>query len=385
MSLTYSVSITGDCSNLGVGAIDLTPLSGMSPYIVDWYSPSIVVDTGITTSSIVTGLTAGTYSVLITDSTTPTNQTLYVNINVSSGNCASVGTVVSTTCGLDNGSATILTSSACTPITYVLYDGSGNTVSSASTYSTTQTFSSLSAGTYYCETMDCGGCSGDSGTFVILPSTPLSFGLFVVNNSPCVGVDNGAIYITGLTGVAPYIYTWSTGAVTQSISGLTNGVYSVTVQDSTGCIITQSATITTADILGIAGFTTISPTCFNNDGEIDVTISGGTPPYYYQLSDGQNNVLFASNIIYTNMPAGLYTVIVTDAALCTTSGTTFLATPGSFTSISVSKTNSVCSTNGGTISIVAMGGFTPVTFSITDSLSNTTTYIGVPFLIHLLV
>lgn len=378
MSLTYNVLLTGDCSNTGAGAIELFPTGGTAPYIVDWYSPSIIVDTGVTTSSTVTGLTAGTYSVLITDSTTPTNETLYVNITISSGNCATIGTVTSTTCGLNNGSAEILTSSACTPITFALYDLSGNSISTATTYSTSYVFNALSAGTYYVETLDCGGCSGFTGTIVVKPSTDLTFGLFSVNNSPCVGTNNGAIYITGLTGTPPYIYTWSNGAVTQNITGLSDGSYSVTVIDSGGCSYTQNTTITTADFLGIAGFTALAPTCFNSDGELDITISGGTPPYYYSLSNGQNDVLYATNIIYTGLPAGTYIITVTDAALCTTSGMTSLDTPGAFTNVSVSTQNSVCATNGGSILVTALGGYTPVTFSLTDSLSNTTTYIGGP-------
>jgi hypothetical protein len=378
MSLAYSVLLTGDCSNIGAGAIDLYPTGGTAPYTVDWYSPSLGVDTTVYTSSTRTTLTAGTYQVLITDSTSPTNETLYVNITVSSGNCATIGTVVSTTCGLSNGSAEILTSSACTPITFALYDLSGNSISTATTYSTSYTFNALSAGTYYVETLDCGGCSGFTGTIVVKPSIDLTYGLFNVNNSPCVGTSNGAIYITGLTGTPPYTYTWSTGAVTQNITGLTNGSYSVTVTDSGGCSLSLNTTITTADVLGVAGFVSISPTCFNSDGELDVTISGGTPPYYYSLSNGQNDVLYATNIIYTGLPAGTYTITVTDAALCTASGMTSLDTPGAFASVSVSKQNSVCSINGGSILVTASGGYTPVTFSLTDSLSNTTTFVGGP-------
>lgn len=378
MGLLYDVLITGDCSNIGAGAITLTPSGGTAPYTVDWYLPNLGVDPTVYTDSTRITLTAGTYQVLITDSTSTINQTIYVNISVSSGVCVNYSSVIGTSCGLNNGFISVSATTPCLPITYVLYDISGNTVFSATSYTTIQSFSSLSAGTYYVVAEDGGGCTGETATMVVTPSTSLIYGLFSVNNSPCVGIANGAIYITGLTGTPPYTYVWSNGAITQNITGLTNGTYSVSVTDASGCTLTQSATITTANQLGIAGFVTINPTCFNSDGEIDVTISGGTPPYYYHLSDGQNDVLYGSNIVYNGLPAGTYSVTVTDAALCTTSGTTTILTPGSFTSVSVSSTNSVCGSNGGTITATALGGYTPVTFTLTDSLSNVITYIGGP-------
>lgn len=378
MALSYSVAITGDCSNIGAGAIILSPSGGTAPYTVDWYAPSLGVDPTVYTDSTQTGLTAGTYQLLITDSTSQVNQTLYVNITVSSGVCINYSSVVNTTCGVDNGVINVSATTANLPVIYTLYDISGNTVSSVTSYSITQTFPGLSGGTYYVVGEDGGGCSGATASMVVRPSTALTYGLFSVNNSPCVGISNGAIYITGLTGTPPYTYTWSNGAVTQNTTGLTNGTYSVTVTDGSGCSLSQSATITIANQLGIAGFVSINPTCFNSDGEIDFMISGGTPPYYYHLSDGQNDVLYSTNIIYTGLPAGTYTITVTDAALCTTSGSTTILTPGSFTSVSVSNTNSVCGINGGTITVTAIGGYTPVTFTLTDTLSNVTTYIGGP-------
>lgn len=184
--------------------------------------------------------------------------------------------------------------------------------------------------------------------------------------------------MTGLTGNPPYTYTWSSGQITQNISGLTNGPYSVTVTDSSGCSLTKSTTILTADLLSIVNFVNVTPTCFTNDGEITVTLSGGTPPFYYQFSTGQNDVLYSNVITYTGLPAGTYSVIVTDGALCVTSGSTVISTPGAFTSLSISKTNSICTTTGGIINVTAVGGYTTITFSLTDSLMNITTIIGGP-------
>jgi uncharacterized protein (DUF2141 family) len=381
MALTYTASITGDCSNTNSGIIELFPLSGVSPYTVDWYSPSITTETGVTTSSIVSGLSAGTYSILITDSTSPTNQTLYVNIVVSSGVCISSVSVTDTTCNNDDGTLSITTSSPYSPLNYYLYCITGVTnflVTSATTVSVPQVFYGLSAGTYYVVVEDGGGCTGSTGTQIVGSSSNLDYGFYVVGNSSCITGYTGAIYITGLTGTSPFYYTWSTGAITSSISGLSAGTYYVSVTDSSNCTLTKSVDVTTADLLGIVNFVNVAPTCFNYDGEITVNISGGTPPYYYQFSTGQNDVIFGNTITYTGLPAGTYSVIVTDAAFCVTSGVTTITTVGSFDSLSIAITNSLCGTFGGNISILTSGGFLPITFSLTDSTSATTTYIGGP-------
>lgn len=381
MALTYTVSITGDCSNTNSGIIELFPLSGVSPYTVDWYSPSITTDTGVTTSSIVSGLSAGTYSVLITDSTMPMNQTLYVNLTVSSGVCISSVSVTDTTCSNDDGTITVTTSSPYSPLNYYLYCITGVTdflVTSATTVSVPQVFYGLSGGTYYVVVEDGGGCTGSTGTQVVGSSSNLDYGFYVINNSSCISGYTGTIYITGLTGTPPFFYTWSTGAITPSISGLSAGTYVVSVTDAANCTLVKSVDVTTADSLGIINFVNTTPSCYSNDGSITVNLSGGTSPFYYQFSTGQNDVLFSNTITYTGLPAGTYSVIVTDAAFCVTSGVTTITPIGSFSSLSVAITNSQCGTFGGNIAIETTGGFSPITFTLTDSFSATTTYVGGP-------
>lgn len=381
MALTYTASITGDCSNTNNGIIELFPLSGVSPYTIDWYSPSITLETGVTTSSIVSGLSAGTYSVLITDSTSPSNQTLFVNIIVSSGVCISSVSVTDTTCNNNDGTISVTTSSSYSPLNYYLYCITGVTdflVTSATTVSVPQVFYGLSAGTYYVVVEDGGGCTGSTGTQIVGSSSNLDYGFYVINNSSCISGYTGTIYITGLTGTAPFFYDWSTGGITSSISGLSAGTYYVSVTDSSNCTLVKSVDVITADNLGIINFDNITPSCFSSDGQITVNLSGGTPPFYYQFSTGQNDVLFSNSITYTGLPAGTYSVIVTDAAFCVTSGVTTITSIGSFSSLNVAITNSQCGTFGGNIAIETTGGFSPITFTLTDSSSATTTYIGGP-------
>jgi hypothetical protein len=371
MSLFYSVSITGDCQSTNSGVIVLYPSGGTSPYTVDWYNPNLSADTSVTTGSTRSGLSAGTYQILITDSTAPSNEYLYVNLVVSSGVCTTIAMSSGTTCNDDNGSITATTSSSYTPLTFYLYSNtSGDLIQSATTFNSYNIFDNLSADTYYIDVFDSGGCSGGTGTCIITPSSAFTYGLFVVGNSNCSGTNSGAIYVTGQTGTAPYTYSWSNGETTQSITNLPNGVYTVTVTDASGCAVTQSISVNSINPLGIINFVQTAPTCFNADGSITVNVSGGTPPYYYQLSNGSNTISYSNSITYTGLSAGIYISNITDAALCTTSGSTFLVSPNSFSVVGITTQNSLCSQSNGIISIEVVGGNTPYTYSIDDTFGN---------------
>ncbi len=65
---------------------------------------------------------------------------------------------------------------------------------------------------------------------------------FNVTHVGC-GQNQGGITATGTGGVAPYSYSWNTGAVGASISALAAGTYTVTVTDNSGCTISESVEI----------------------------------------------------------------------------------------------------------------------------------------------
>ena len=106
-AFNYNIVITGDCYNTNSGIINLYLTGGTSPYTVQWQLPltqTEVVPAGV--PSIVTGLSASTYTARVNDSSLPTNQEFYINVPISSGVCASILGVQDTTCDLANGSVT---------------------------------------------------------------------------------------------------------------------------------------------------------------------------------------------------------------------------------------------------------------------------------------
>src|SRR5205085_7835021 len=131
-------------------------------------------------------------------------------------------------------------------------------------------------------------------------------------NVSCKGGSNGSIDITPAGGTAPYTYLWNTLAISQDISGLTAGTYSVVVTDAKNCTKNASFTINQpAASLSVPG-TTVDVTCNGgSNGSIDITPAGGTAPYTYLW----NNLAISQDL--SGLTAGTYSVVVTDAKNCT--------------------------------------------------------------------
>ncbi len=141
----------------------------------------------------------------------------------------------------------------------------------------------------------------------------------VPTNVTCNGMNDGAITLDVSGGDGNFTYTWSDATIGNipNPTGLAAGVYRVTISSCGGQatksdIATASLTITEPPAMT----TVITPqdaTCFGvADGRINVSISGGTVPYTYQWSDAS----FAPANRPVNVPAGTYSVTITDAAGC---------------------------------------------------------------------
>lgn len=370
MALNYNINVTGDCLNTSSGIIDLTMFEGTSPYTIQWISPAFPIN--IVSSSVSKGnLAAGTYTIEVTDSSLPTNQFIYINIPVSSGVCCSITNVNNTTCSLDNGSVTGTSTTQYSSTDYYLYQNNDVYVKSAATNLNNVVFNNLSAGTYYIEAIDLGGCSAKSPSFIVEESEVLNYGLYMVPNSSCGGTPIGKISVTGITGQPPFTYLWNNGQTGSTITGLTSGQYSVTVTDGYGCKSGKDQTVVNVDPIGFGIFTVESPTCFNSDGSISLTITGGTAPYYYSASTGVVEISYSKTFTISELYSGTYGFLVTDAGLCTLNVETTLIPPNGINSVSVQTTNSTCSSVDGEILISVVGGETPYTYTLISPNGNT--------------
>jgi len=354
----YNYSVTGDCSNTGSGEVYFDITGTTPPFAVNCISSGCPLPTSAaTTSYSATSLTADTYFLQIVDGASNS----YVQaVYISSGTTASIDSL-NTTCGFENGVITGYTSGVYNQATFTLYDGSNNYITSAATPNNYNVFTTLSAGTYYIVADDGGGCTGITASVIITPSTGFTFGGYVVDDASCNGVGSGKIFLTGLTlPSSAYTINWSLnvgGQTGTTVTGLTSGTYVVTVTDPNSCSNTQSFTVQTVDPLGSGGFITVfQPTCFNNDGEVEFIVTGGTPPYFFSGSSGQVDVTFASSVTFTGLSSGNYSFLVTDAGLCTIYDSVTMLTPNSFSTVAVNTTPSFCSQNDGSIQVVVDNG-----------------------------
>jgi hypothetical protein len=370
MILSYSITYKNfDSTQVSGGSFSVDVFTYAPDITVVWVNPSYPNQTlaPYEYNYYVTGLTAGTYTLQIIDSSNDT--TGVFSIFLSSGCCTSIVDVQPTTCGNNNGSLTVELSQGLGLQIFDLYNISNTLINSISGNSIYATFNNLSSGIYYVIGNDGAGGTGRSESCIVQESSPFDFELYTVNTSSC-NDDIGKIYVTNLTGTNPFTYVWSNGVTGQDyITGLTAGSYSLTITDGYGCSVTRSTLVTSADTMGIVSIVTDQPSCFASDGEITITISGGTEPYYFSGSNGYSELSFLPTFTFSGLGSGTLFISVTDAGWCQLFGSSTLFTPNSFFVNTITPNNSNCSINDGSITISTNGSGYPLQYTLINSLS----------------
>ena len=363
--LFFDVQVTGDCSNNGSGAFSLTITGGAPDFTVQFLGPTTDVyylGPGVTATTF-TSLSAGSYVFEIFDTCLTAGTPNIGAVNISSGTTVTCIGIEDTSNFLENGSITAQTSNLYGPSTFSLYDFYSGFTTSGQSVTTEFTFTNLSASTYYVIADDGGGCTGQSETVIIKSSTTFDYGFYVVSDTACRG-DNGKLFITGLTGQQPYTYLWSNGETTQSISGLSATGYTVTVTDKTGAYVTKGTAVPQIPALGLISVAPTPTSCYSDDGELLIVISGGTPPYNYILSNGDSNISNIQFQPFFNLAAGIYQITVIDSTYCTFETEISIVTPSGFNVLSMTTQDSFCSTASGLISVSLIGGKPNYTYSL---------------------
>jgi gliding motility-associated-like protein len=173
----------------------------------------------------------------------------------------------------------------------------------------------------------------------------------------CFGNATGSIDLTVSGGTGIYTYSWNTGAITQDILGLIVGTYTVTVMDGNGCISSTSVNIS-QPATPLALSTTQNNVCFGvNNGDINLTVTGGTAPYVYLWSNG----LTTQDL--NGLAPGLYSVVVTDANGCISQISVTILAPSAPLTASAVPVNILCfGLNTGSIDLTVSGGTLPYTY-----------------------
>ncbi len=137
------------------------------------------------------------------------------------------------------------------------------------------------------------------------------------------------------------------------------GSYTITVTDANGCTSIQNAIVANISGPSISTVLTSDNSCFqSNNGGVSITISSGTGPFNFNLNGTANQ----SNGVFTNLPAGPGSILITDNNGCTTTATFVINQPSPLTFAS-QNSSSTCGNNNGALSLSGSGGTSPYTFS----------------------
>ncbi|MET4075417.1 SprB repeat-containing protein [Hymenobacter sp. UYCo722] len=295
-----ATATAASCTGGATGSVALVVSGGTAPFTYLWSN-------GATTQNLM-GVAPGTYSVTVTDANGCT-ASCSATVGGATALRTSITTTAATCCTSRSGSVDLTVSGGTAPYSYLWSNGA-----------TTQDLSNVAAGTYTVTITDALGCTATASATI---TQPAGLALSTMLTSPsCCNASTGGIDLTVSGGTAPYSYLWSNGAVTQDLSGIAAGTYSVTVTDARGCTASTSATLTQPTALR-AGTSSTSATCASSNGTATASASGGTAPYSYRWSPGGQTTATA-----TGLGAGTYTVTITDARGCTAMSSTSVLAAG---------------------------------------------------------
>lgn len=338
-AIALNLSSTPICNGATNGSINLSVTGGVPGYQISWTGPASGNPAGTEILSsggtyTIGSLAAGTYNIVATDLN---------NCSSNANNSIIEATVLTATeipspaqCGSANGSIDVTVSGGTAPYNLSWTGPStgnptGNEISaSGSSY----TIQNLLTGNFTITITDAIGCV-HTLTSSVVSTSAVSFNL-VPTATLCFGQSNGSIAVTPTSGSPAYEISWTgpasgnpvgseilTSGGSYSISNLPAGNYTVTLADANGCssnlntVVSEPSDITTNVNL------TPESCVGNNDGQIGIALSNGTPSYNISWSGNTNGdpagfevINSGGNYAITNLSPGNYSITVIDNNLC---------------------------------------------------------------------
>ncbi|AFC23471.1 gliding motility-associated C-terminal domain-containing protein [Saprospira grandis] len=298
------------CSYNTDGELTVNATGGTAGYSYNWSNGQ--------TTQTATGLSAQQYYVTVTDA----NACVYIDsAQVSSPTPLQLSVATdSVSCRFGNdGQATATVAGGTAPYVYSWSpSNSGLAINN-----------NLTAGTYRLTVTDLNGCTITDNALIGEPATAVQVNFLGSNDAGCFGEEDANIDADAQGGTPNYSYVWSNGELTEDLSNVGAGTYTLTATDSRGCSASNTITISQPAeiILNVQQYSNYNGAAIScpgaADGAAQVTASGGIAPYTYAWSGAQAQ----NGTIASNLAAGTYAVTVTDASGCTAIDSISLADP----------------------------------------------------------
>lgn len=335
------------------GSATANSAGGTGAISVEWARGGLAVGTGET----VTGLCAGIYTVTATDANGCTTS---ASVAVPDADGEDIQAVNGQTLCGNSCDGTVSVNYACTdaPCTVQWTTLAGDFVGDQ------DQLSGLCPGSYIVLVTNAGGCTAID-TAHVLPSQ-----LIIPNATAtpvtCHNVCDGTATVAPSGGVGPYTFTWSpapaAGQGTAQATGLCPGVYTVHIADQSGCDTLAQVEITAPAPITLDVQVQDVSCAGDSDGSIVITPAGGAGFYSYSWAPVPPNGQGSNSAL--NLPAGQWTVTVTDLNGCDTTVAIDVTEPAPLTA-STSSTQSECAVCNGTASVAVTGGTAPYAYAWT--------------------
>jgi len=331
------------------GSITLSVSGGTPPFLYD-------IGNGAQVDSVFQNLTAGIYPITFTDAT-GCQDSVEVTVENIDAPLLAVANVINENCDMSDGSFTVIPFGGTPPFQYDIGNGpTGN-----------PNFTGMSNGFYTVVVTDDFGCS-NSVSVVIFDAPPIVAFVNNIMNATC-GLPNGSFEVLVSTGLAPFTYDIGNGATNNNtFTSLAGGDYQLTVTDFAGCNIMTTVTIGDTESPSFSIINITNENCGQGDGSFEISATGGTPPYSYNIGTG-NTI----NPVFSNLNLGTYNIILTDANNCSASQDFML--DGNEISLMIDEVvNANCGIANGSIAVSVVGGVTPISYDIGNGSTTNSTF-----------
>lgn len=354
-------STDASCFGICDGTVSIVISDGTAPFNTTWTS----TDPGFTDPNTdnLSNLCAADYTLQITDATNCVfNQTVTINEPTQ---ISANGITTDVSCfNLTDGTIDLTTTGGAGGYTWNWTSTDGSFINPS-----TEDLNGLDSASYTVRITDTDGCFIDTTLVITKPDEIFVNG--IITPITCNNANDGQINISPVNGTGTYTFDWDMDGTgdfddNQNQTGLSPNTYNLSVRDGNGCQKDTAFTLIEPSPITITSSNT-QPNCGQSDGTITANASGGTPNYTYVWTDALGaNV--GNSATASNLPAGCYDVLVTDASLCTETiqvCITDLTAPSVAFSPVDASCNNLCD---GTVSINISGGSAPynTTWTSTD-------------------